>query len=215
MIPSRDPAYLPESLVLEDVSNHLGQRASDNQSTSTKVHDSEPPEHAVSILPRWNDSRSNIFKTMSTFFGFLVMGANDAIYGAIIPYLQTYYHVSYTVVSLVFLSPMVGYISAAALNNLLHQKVGQRGVAMIGPGSHLVAYIVISLHPPYSILVVTFILAGFGNGLLDAAWNAWLVSWSPALLIMSADICRGTWQTQMRSLVSFMLSMGSVPQSLL
>lgn len=30
------------------------------------------------------------------------------------------------------------------------------------------------LHPPYPVLVVSFIFAGFGNGLEDAAWNAWV-----------------------------------------
>ena len=102
------------------------------------------------------------------------MGANDAVYGAIIPYLQPYYGVSYTVVSLVFLSPAVGYIAAAFLNNFLHQKFGQRGIAFIGPGAHLIAYIAISLHPPFVVLVIVFVLAGFANGVLDAAWNAWL-----------------------------------------
>ena len=102
------------------------------------------------------------------------MGANDAAYGAILPYLQRYYNTSYTVVSLVFLSPFVGYIAAASTNNLLHKTVGQRGVAIIGPTAHLVAYIIICLHPPYPVLVVVFILAGYGNGILDAAWNAWI-----------------------------------------
>lgn len=171
---STSPAL--ETVSLKDVSNYLGQSPSEQHSADGISLDTQPPEHAVSALPRWNESRANVFKTMSTFFGFLVMGANDAVYGAIIPYLQTHYGISYTVVSLIFLSPMVGYISAAAVNNILHQKVGRRGVAIIGPGSHLVAYVVISLHPPYPVLVVTFILAGFGNGVLDAAWNAWLVS---------------------------------------
>ena len=36
---------------------------------------------------------------------------------AIIPYLEEYYDLTYVVVSLVFLSPMGGYISAALLNN--------------------------------------------------------------------------------------------------
>jgi fucose permease len=36
------------------------------------------------------------------------------------------------------------------------------------------AYIVASQHPPYPVLVIIFILAGFGNGLEDAAWNAWV-----------------------------------------
>ena len=69
---------------------------------------------------------------------------------------------------------MVGYIAAAAVNNVLHQKFGRRGAAFLGPASHLLAYIVISLHPPYPVLVIAFIFAGFGNGIVDAAWNAWV-----------------------------------------
>lgn len=88
--------------------------------------------------------------------------------------LETDYNISYTVVSLVFFSPLVGYVAAALLNNKIHLTFGQRGVAILAPGCHLVTYIINSVHPPYPVLVFAFILAGFGNGLLDAAWNAWL-----------------------------------------
>lgn len=53
-------------------------------------------------------------------------------------------------------------------------KFGQRGIAIIASICHLIAYIVIAVHPPYPVLVVIFMLAGFGNGLADAAWNAWM-----------------------------------------
>ncbi|UKZ84046.1 hypothetical protein TrVFT333_011862 [Trichoderma virens FT-333] len=36
------------------------------------------------------------------------------------------------------------------------------------------AYIIIALYPPYIVLVLAFILAGCGNGVADAAWNAWV-----------------------------------------
>ena len=88
--------------------------------------------------------------------------------------MEHYYELTYTVVSLVFLSPLVGYVLAATLNNTIHMRMGQRGVSIIGPGCHLLAYIIISIHPPYPVLVLSFVLAGFGNGLLDAAWNAWV-----------------------------------------
>ncbi len=162
-----------DTMELQDVSNHLGtQTPLDDEGGLSKG--SDIPSHAVSAYERWNQSNSNIFKTMSTFFGFIIMGANDAAYGAIIPYLGPYYKVSYTIVSLVFLSPLVGYVSSALLNNYLHKTLGQRGVAIIGPSAHLIAYIIICLHPPYPVLVIVFILAGFGNGVLDAAWNAWI-----------------------------------------
>ncbi|MCJ1363620.1 hypothetical protein MMC16_002727 [Acarospora aff. strigata] len=132
------------------------------------------PTTAVAPLQTWNKPRSNIWKILATFVGFIIMGANDAAYGALIPYLEKYYDLTYTVVSLVFLSPLVGYTTSALLNNLIHMRVGQRGVALLGSGAHLLAYIVIALHPPYPVLVVVFIFAGFGNGILDAAWNAWI-----------------------------------------
>ena len=38
----------------------------------------------------------------------------------------------------------------------------------------MIAYIVIAVHPPYPAVVIILALAGMGNGLLDAAWNAWI-----------------------------------------
>jgi hypothetical protein len=37
-----------------------------------------------------------------------------------------------------------------------------------------IAYVVSACHPPYLVLLVIHVLAGFGNGLEDAAWNAWV-----------------------------------------
>jgi fucose permease len=88
--------------------------------------------------------------------------------------IEEYYNLTYVVVSLIFLSPLVGYAAAAFLNNWIHIRFGQRGVALIGPSCHVAAYLAIALHPPYGVLVAVFILAGFGNGLEDAAWNAWI-----------------------------------------
>lgn len=38
----------------------------------------------------------------------------------------------------------------------------------------MTAYVVSAVHPPFPVLVVVYILAGFGNGIQDAAWNAWI-----------------------------------------
>ncbi|KAG9697203.1 MFS general substrate transporter, partial [Aureobasidium melanogenum] len=123
-------------------------------------------------LERWNAPKSNLYRTLAAFIGFAIMGMNDATYGAIIPYLEIHYNLSYTIVSLIFLSPLIGYNLSALLNNSIHLRFGQRGVAFIGPICHLLAYVVIAVHPPYPVLVVVFAIAGFGNGLEDAAWNA-------------------------------------------
>ncbi|KAK7192506.1 MFS transporter [Paraphaeosphaeria sporulosa] len=130
------------------------------------------PSTTVSVIERWNHPKSNIAKTGATFFAFLLMGANDASYGVMIPYIEEHYTLSYIVVSLVFLSPLVGYAAAAMLNNWVHVRFGQRGVAFLGPLCHIAGWLGLSLHPPYPAFVVIFVLVGFGNGIEDAAWNA-------------------------------------------
>ncbi|KAK2766927.1 hypothetical protein FQN54_006242 [Arachnomyces sp. PD_36] len=122
----------------------------------------------------WKNPRVNIWRFFATNFAFVILGANDAVYGALIPYLEEYYNQTYTTISLIFLSPIVGYVTSALLNNMIHMHLGQRGIAILGPGAHLIAYVIVCLHPPYPVLVVVFMIAGFGNGVADAAWNAWL-----------------------------------------
>lgn len=132
------------------------------------------PITATDELETWNLPRINMWRVFATFWSFVIMGMNDAAYGPLIPYLETYYDLSYTVVALVFLSPFAGYNLAALLNNYIHLKFGQRGIAFLGPALHIVAYVINSLHPPYPVLVISFILAGLGNGFEDGSWNAWI-----------------------------------------
>ncbi|KAI1077269.1 MFS general substrate transporter [Whalleya microplaca] len=133
-----------------------------------------PPNTAAEVVQRWNYPRSNIPKLAACFWSFVVMGANDAAYGPLIPYIQEYYGLTYVIVSLIFLTPFVGYTAAALLNNVIHHRLGQRGVACVCSGGHLVSYVIIAAHPPYPLLVIAFMIAGFGNGIADAAWNAWI-----------------------------------------
>ncbi|KAJ5371803.1 hypothetical protein N7517_003809 [Penicillium concentricum] len=146
--------------------------------SQTLQHENQPSSSAESSyhIPdeKWNHPRSNIAKTLATFWSFLIMGANDSAYGPLLPYLETYYNLSYTIVSLVFLSPLLGYVTAAIINERAHCAIGRRGVAFVSSLCHLIAYILNCVHPPYPVLVVSFIFAGLGNGLADSAWNAWI-----------------------------------------
>ncbi|KAF5682880.1 tetracycline resistance protein [Fusarium circinatum] len=129
---------------------------------------------SAEVAESWKYPRQNVFRTGAAFWSLLTSGANDAAYGALIPYLEDYYNLSYIIVSLVFLSPFVGYILAAVLNNTLHRRIGQRGIGITCGICHILAYIIIAVHPPYPVLVLAYCLAGFGNGISDAAWNAWI-----------------------------------------
>ena len=131
---------------------------SSNQTNENATLPSPITANTTPQLQRWNYPRVNLWRLLGTFWSFIILGANDAAYGALIPYLETYYGIDYLTISLVFLSPIVGYGASALTNNMIHNKFGQRGVAVIMSVSHLIAYIVIAVHPPYPVLVVIFMV---------------------------------------------------------
>jgi fucose permease len=88
--------------------------------------------------------------------------------------LEAYYNLNYTVVSLIFLTPFLGYSAAAFTNARIHMRWGQRGVAIMAPICHLITFAVLAAHPPYPVLVVFNVISGFGNGLTDACFCAWI-----------------------------------------
>lgn len=71
--------------------------------------------------------------------------------------------------------PFLGYLVAALLNNWVHLTVGQRGIAWIGPICRLMGFIPMALHPKdFYVLPIALLATGFGNGISDSAWNAWV-----------------------------------------
>ncbi|KAK2616621.1 hypothetical protein QQS21_000444 [Conoideocrella luteorostrata] len=136
--------------------------------------DGSPPADAHGQVERWNHPRSNLAKLGFAFLSFIIAGMNDGAVGALIPYLEKYYNLSYTVISLIFLTPFLGYSLAAFTNARIHVALGRRGVAIMAPLCHIITYAVLASHPPYPALVVANAISGFGNGLTDACFCAWV-----------------------------------------
>ncbi|KAI6780929.1 Bypass of stop codon protein-like protein [Emericellopsis cladophorae] len=141
--------------------------------TSSPVGDMQPddgsPPHAQGEVERWNKPRGNIGRLAFAFISFMIAGMNDAATG-----LEEYYDLTYTVVSLIFLTPFAGYSVAAFANARIHMTLGQRGIAIIAPLCHIITYVVLAVHPPWPVLVVINMISGFGNGLTDACFCAWV-----------------------------------------
>jgi fucose permease len=63
---------------------------------------------------------------------------------------------------------------AALSNNYIHYKVGQRGLAFLGPVCRVIGFVPFAVHPPFAVLPCIFAIAGFGFGLCDSGFNAWV-----------------------------------------
>lgn len=79
-------------------------------------------------------------------------------------------------------------------------------MAMFAPISKAISYIVISVHPSYPVVVVFLALTGFGNGLLDACWNAWVgVMEHPHQILGLLHACYGAGATISPSIATAMI----------
>ncbi|KAF4550372.1 Bypass of stop codon-like protein 5 [Elsinoe fawcettii] len=138
-------------------------------------HGTTPNNETAVTLPleKWN-TPVNLPRTLAAFYSLGIDGLNAGTYGAVIPYLERHYGISYTVVSLVFLSPTVGFTISALCNASIHSHFGQRGVAILTAACHMISFLMAALHPPFPVLIIAYLIGGFGDGLCDAAWNAWI-----------------------------------------
>lgn len=108
------------------------------------------------------------------FLTFILIGANDAVIGILLPRWGDYYHVDKTTLSFAFLAGSVGYLIAALNSNFLSHKLGNVKFLLLGKLSFLSGILLFCCQPPLPILLGIPLLLGFGAAILEAALNAHL-----------------------------------------
>lgn len=155
--------------------------------SSTTPREAEPPTSSndpysiefdgeLLFIDSHNWRRSNLLKVqiLAGFSIFILFGLADQTVGTLIPKFQEYYGIGDVQTSMIFLALTSGYILLALFNEPAHSAVGCRGVVTFGSIAMSLAYLVISLRPPFWLLVICYIFVGLGLGSLDAALNAWM-----------------------------------------
>ncbi|KAF3385218.1 Bypass of stop codon protein 6 [Penicillium rolfsii] len=100
-------------------------------------------------------------------------GMNDSAPGALIPYIEKHYGIGYAVVSLIFVTNALGFISAAPVTHALEHKLGRSKSYALAMSLLVVSYVVIICQPPFPVVVACFFLLGFGMALSLALSNVY------------------------------------------
>lgn len=124
-------------------------------------------------IESWNNPKSNILKVIAVFYGMGIFGMNDSSLGVLVQSLESHYNISYQTVSYSFLIAFSGYLVAAFICDHLHRYLGRWGVSVLGVAAQLLCYVIAACAPPFPMFVLAYGISGFGNGLLEAAWNSW------------------------------------------
>lgn len=146
-------------------------------STATTFSLSDDPHagpNAGKIVDRRPSGRDAKLAIFAAWFAFMSFGASDGAIGACLIYMQSYYDISYTTVSLVFLLQVLGYGAMSCMNNSLLERLGRRWASAFGNGLLLTGFALISGGPPFPVVALAFVLLGFSAGVYESMFNAFL-----------------------------------------
>lgn len=139
---------------------------------STESHSACVGEH------RRRPGAGTTTKILATLLSFLVLGLVISTPGVVLPHLEAHYRLDDIHVSLIFLVAPLGYLVGARLNDPIHRRLGQRGIAVIAPVCQTVfAATAASFHDAerggFPVFLLATVVGNVGSGLLDGSWCAW------------------------------------------
>ncbi|CAE6389133.1 unnamed protein product [Rhizoctonia solani] len=150
-----------EAIELDTIGNDL-----DSKSISTV---------GVPEVPAWTMTTQKEWAAIITCCGCLFMsGWNDATTGPMLPTIQTRYDIGFVVVSMLFISNCVGYLSAAVINIHLTDRLGFGKVILLGSVLQILAYAVLAPSPPFPVMCISYAINGFGIALHNAQANGFI-----------------------------------------
>ncbi|KAI0261661.1 MFS general substrate transporter [Gloeopeniophorella convolvens] len=103
-------------------------------------------------------------------------GWNDGSTGPLLPTIQKHYHLGFAVVSLIFAVNTVGFIIGAFSLIPLNDRIGFGKIMVLGSLCQVVTYAMQAPAGPYPVMLVGYLIAGFGMALQNAGANAFVGS---------------------------------------
>ncbi|KEP54263.1 MFS general substrate transporter [Rhizoctonia solani 123E] len=144
--------------------NALGGKSTDSASTSLAP---EIPAWTMSTKKEW-------ISIMACCWCLFLAGWNDATTGPLLPTIQTHYGVNFTIVSMLFVSNCVGFVSAAVINIHLTDRLGFGKVILLGALLQILAYSILAPALPFPVMCIAYAINGFGIALQDAQANGFI-----------------------------------------
>ena len=111
-----------------------------------------------------------------SFYAFIAIALAESALGVVLPSIQNTYQLNPATVSLLFVSQMSGYITAALGSSLLVSKFGLAKTLLLGAISLTSSLIIYAITSSWLVMVLTGTLLGLGIGLIDAGVNTYVAS---------------------------------------
>ncbi|GAA5839352.1 hypothetical protein JCM9279_005914 [Rhodotorula babjevae] len=143
------------------------------------AHAHHTPVVALSQLPDLskNSNKWDLrIKELACHVSLVVAGWADASSGPLIPYIQNHYKISYTVVSMMFVGQMVGFIAAGLMSSWLSTRLGLGKTIALGALVQALGLVFLIPALPFPANPIFFAVSGWGMALQDAQANVYVAT---------------------------------------
>ncbi|TQS32633.1 hypothetical protein Golomagni_07046 [Golovinomyces magnicellulatus] len=150
-------------------------------------------QNAVGVVPSVWDPYMNRFRFLATCVSTVADALSDGAAGALIPYIEKHYGITYTVVSLIFVGQAIGFLFAAAFLDTLLSRLGRARFLALSQTLFTLAFLPAVTLAPFGVVVVGFAVVGFaglqnGTFILGLVYSAYGVGGIAAPLIATAFV---------------------------
>ena len=128
----------------------------------------------------WKDPPMNKFRIIACCIWTFTSGMSDAAPGALLPKMEEFYDISYSIVSMIWMSCAVGYVVIALSTPLIVKVVPKTFLNSLGVAFQIVAYALISSGTVFPVICVAFYFNGMGLALGLTQFNVFLASFTNA-----------------------------------
>ena len=178
----------PPSVQTSSIQTHHGIQSSSRTPGELEASPPATPTaaDATGIVPSFSYPKMNKWRVLAACLIYLGNGINDSAPGALIPYMESHYHIGYAVVSLIFVTNAVGFIAAALVNNAIAERFGRAKSLMLSEVFMIAGYTIIACTPPFPAVVMAYLLLGFGYALNLSLNNVFCANLANSTVILGA-----------------------------
>lgn len=142
-------------------------------------------ERSASDDFRQPSARNNKLRVCATWLSFFLFGMGDGAIGALLPTVQEFYGISYTLVSILFLCQIIGYGVMGLFTQSLLSALGRRWGSLTACLLVAAGYTIVLPGPPFGVVVFAYFLIGFALGIFESMLNAWAGSLRESAFVLS------------------------------
>ncbi|KAK9454965.1 major facilitator superfamily domain-containing protein [Dipodascopsis uninucleata] len=121
-----------------------------------------------------NDPPKNKYRVIACTWIVFCLGMSDGAIGALLPYMEDYYHINYAEVSTIWMANSIGFIITAVFSHMIYTRIGRAGMLTLGPALLTVMFGIIVAGPPFPVIVIGFLIGGLGMAMTVAQVNVFL-----------------------------------------